>query len=306
MTQLTFIQGGADRARRVWRTASADQASAPIVVLNGHAHGGGLKDPEGGFSIKWLPRGRVVYRTDGASHRVGSARALILNSGQPYELEFAEGQASETLCIFFQDQLVDDGWACLSDPTEALGRGPERAPAFPELVFAPGHTLGERLAALRARFDDEDPLEALDEGELIGLLASVLAAAGRHRLACERVPAIKASTRNALLSKLQRACDLIDDDPCAPPSLDALSTEVALSKFYLVRLFAAVLGCAPGAYASARRVERARRLLASSDRSLEAVAEDLGYGTATSLSRAFRRHTGQTPGVYRREIRNLG
>jgi LacI family transcriptional regulator len=49
------------------------------------------------------------------------------------------------------------------------------------------------------------------------------------------------------------------------------------------------------------RLERAKRELAQSDRSLAAIAHDVGFGTIQRLYEIFRRELGIAPGEYRRE-----
>ncbi len=50
-------------------------------------------------------------------------------------------------------------------------------------------------------------------------------------------------------------------------------------------------------------MQRAAELLATTDASLAEVAGLVGYATEFALSRAFRRHLGAPPGVYRRNAR---
>jgi AraC-like DNA-binding protein len=47
----------------------------------------------------------------------------------------------------------------------------------------------------------------------------------------------------------------------------------------------------------------AARLLAKGDASLASVAAEVGYDSEFAFSRAFKRHTGQAPGVWRRRVR---
>lgn len=49
------------------------------------------------------------------------------------------------------------------------------------------------------------------------------------------------------------------------------------------------------------RIERAKRELAQSDRTLDAIARDVGFGTIQRLYEVFRRELGITPGAYRLE-----
>jgi AraC-like DNA-binding protein len=51
------------------------------------------------------------------------------------------------------------------------------------------------------------------------------------------------------------------------------------------------------------RVELVRRLLETSDRSIEQLARDAGFGTVETLQRAFRRALNTTPTEYRRHFR---
>jgi LacI family transcriptional regulator len=56
------------------------------------------------------------------------------------------------------------------------------------------------------------------------------------------------------------------------------------------------------------RIERAKRELAQSDRSLDAIARDIGFGNIHRFYEVFRRELGVTPGAYRkqRQVRREG
>lgn len=49
------------------------------------------------------------------------------------------------------------------------------------------------------------------------------------------------------------------------------------------------------------RIERAKRELAGSDRSIDAIARDVGFGTIQRLYEVFRRELGISPGEYRKQ-----
>jgi LacI family transcriptional regulator len=51
-------------------------------------------------------------------------------------------------------------------------------------------------------------------------------------------------------------------------------------------------------------VERARRLLATTELSMAEVATQAGFASQPQLSRVFRQRTGQTPTAFRRQARN--
>ncbi len=49
------------------------------------------------------------------------------------------------------------------------------------------------------------------------------------------------------------------------------------------------------------RIERAKRELIQSDRALDAIARDVGFGTIQRLYEVFRRELGISPGEYRKQ-----
>jgi AraC-like DNA-binding protein len=303
MTELTFIQGG-DNGRRVWRrrlgaaTPAAARLSA-ITVLNGKARRHWIRDAEGGFSIKWMPGGRAVYRSEGASHFLSGAHAVILNQAQPYELEFLEPTGAESFCVFVSDDLVEGAWRDLADPDAPDDDPtPARIPQFPDMVFRPPETIAAELCRLRSDFGTGDPSALAAEERMLGLVSDLVGAAQAHRRLASRLPAARASTRRLLAARVERARELIESS-AETPTLDALAQAAALSKFHLLRVFKAAFGCAPSAYAARRRVERGRRLLEATSMSVAAIGEALGYESAGAFIRAFRRHFGVTPSAIR-------
>jgi len=296
VTALTFLQGGPTMLggpgwRKVWSREIGD-GFGEIIVLNGHAIGGGLRDPDGTFSIKWVPRGRAVYRVGGTSHHLSDARTVILNSKQPYELEFPETFGTQTLCVFYSDDLLRAAMMRL-DEDEA----PDGLPEFPDVVFRPTGVVAQELERLHGFFDADDPSVLASEEQLLTLLQAVVASAREHAGAAERTGALKASTRKLLLARLERAREILHDK--ADVSLDALAREAGLSKFHLLRLFKAVHGMTPSSYATSQRMEHAKAMLKDTSLTAAAIAEAIGYESDSAFLRAFRRHTGTTPAAFR-------
>lgn len=296
MTALTFLQGGPTMLggpgwRKVWQREIGD-GGGEIMVLNGHAIGGGLRDPDGTFSIKWVPRGRAVYRVGGGSHHLSDGRTVILNSKQPYELEFPETFGTQTLCVFYSDDLLRAAMTRLGEDEV-----PEGMPEFPDVVFRPEDVIAQELERLHGFFEADDPSALASEEQLLTLLQAVVASARGHAGAAERTGAVKASTRRLLLARLERAREILHDK--GDISLDVLAREAGLSKFHLLRLFKAVHGMTPSGYATAQRMERAKAMLRNSTLTAAAIAEAIGYESDSAFLRAFRRHTGTTPTAFR-------
>lgn len=88
--------------------------------------------------------------------------------------------------------------------------------------------------------------------------------------------------------------------------LQELSSLVGLSQWHFARAFKASTGLSPYQYQLDSRLQMAKQHLASTDLSLEAVAEATGFGDAMHLIRVFKKKVGATPAAWRREYRSSG
>ncbi|HEX9622217.1 MAG TPA: bifunctional DNA-binding transcriptional regulator/O6-methylguanine-DNA methyltransferase Ada [Polyangiaceae bacterium] len=104
-----------------------------------------------------------------------------------------------------------------------------------------------------------------------------------------------AGTRNA--ARIARLCRLIESRERAP-ALDELARHANLSRYYTHRLFKAVTGVTPKAYAAAHRARRMREQLRSRD-SVTAAIYGAGYGSSARFYDESNERLGMTPTQYR-------
>lgn len=83
----------------------------------------------------------------------------------------------------------------------------------------------------------------------------------------------------------------------------ALAKTAALSRSAFFERFARTVGVPPMEYLLAWRMAVAKDLLRRRDLGLSAVAEHVGYGSASNFSTAFSRHVGAAPSRYARAVR---
>jgi transcriptional regulator GlxA family with amidase domain len=74
-----------------------------------------------------------------------------------------------------------------------------------------------------------------------------------------------------------------------------------MSRRHLTRRMKKAFEATPAAYIRTRRLERARALLAENPPSVAAVAEAVGFRSASAFTKAFRQATGRVPTEYARE-----
>ena len=84
-----------------------------------------------------------------------------------------------------------------------------------------------------------------------------------------------------------------------PLTVATVAEAVGLSANYLGELFKAEFGLSVHDYVNRLRIERARDLLALSDRSVTDIALAVGFDGPSYFGKVFRRATGHTPRAYR-------
>jgi len=77
--------------------------------------------------------------------------------------------------------------------------------------------------------------------------------------------------------------------------------KIGVSRSTLERRFRDLLGCTVHEYIHRRRMERVRRLLLETNYTAARIAEMTGFSTSTYFGATFRKHTGMTPGQFRRK-----
>ena len=83
-------------------------------------------------------------------------------------------------------------------------------------------------------------------------------------------------------------------------SLIRLAQEAGMSEFHFSRAFKRTTGIKPSQYFINLRMERARRLLRETTRSIIEIGLDVGYTSPSHFSRIFRREVGISASQYRR------
>lgn len=88
-------------------------------------------------------------------------------------------------------------------------------------------------------------------------------------------------------------------------TVDELCAVSGLSRAYLSRLFKREVGMPMGEYITRRRLEAARKALEFTDQPIPDIAHTLAFSSESHFISVFRRHTGVTPGQYRRKAATL-
>ncbi len=106
--------------------------------------------------------------------------------------------------------------------------------------------------------------------------------------------------------RIAKALQAVHLDPSANWSVDNLAEHAALSKTAFAESFHRMVGVTPMSYVVAWRMHKARALLGRSERSIQAIALEVGYDSESAFNRVFKKHFGAPPGRFRRALAEAG
>jgi AraC-like DNA-binding protein len=97
-----------------------------------------------------------------------------------------------------------------------------------------------------------------------------------------------------------RALAAMKADPSRRWTVGALARVGGLSRAAFARRFTRAVGTSPLRWLTEHRLELAEKRLLETDLSLAGIAGDIGYVSEFAFAKAFKRHFGVAPGLFRR------
>jgi AraC-like DNA-binding protein len=247
--------------------------------------------------------GRARYRIPGAEFCVDDSGYLILNNRQPYSIEIASPTQVETFVLWFPDGWADEVLAGLTRPNERLLNDPAdigRPVSFFERYTRHDGTVSPKAQGLRRAFRSSEMIadDWLEE-KLRQLLAGMLQTQIGVKQQTNELPAARASTREELWRRVNRARDFLHAHLGSSITLSQVAAAACLSPFHLLRTFQSAFRQTPHEYLQQCRLERAKFLLEKTRIPVTAICLDCGFTSLGSFSALFRRSCGMSPRAWR-------
>lgn len=234
-----------------------------------------------------IERGRQSFLHRGAKHFTPPGGVILINPGAAHTGEAVDEAGFEMRSLYptishMQTALL-----------ELTGRQRQALPYFKDVRIDHLWAARQLIRLHEAMVDAPHSLEY--ESRLTWSLVQFIKRYGDDAYPEQKI----GRERNAVL----RACRYIEENFARGISLQELSEHVALSPYYLLRVFRAEVGMPPYTYLENIRVRRAQRLI-ESGKALVQVTVEAGYSSQSQMTRHFKRIVGATPGQYAQQIRS--
>lgn len=100
---------------------------------------------------------------------------------------------------------------------------------------------------------------------------------------------------------IRKACLYFRENLGTNINIEQLAVELNVGYSYFRQMFRKYTGISPTQYHLSLRIQRARELLASTDKSFKEIAHDLGFESYFYFSRVFKSKTGKSPMEFKKE-----
>ena len=240
------------------------------------------------------------FQGRGYLHLLQSGSVRIASDGGP------DFEVNEPSAFFFMNPTKhrlepqsDDVRIVCSTFEFGIGEGNPLQAALPELVvlrLADSPALAQTLEQLFRECDEnhcgrDAILDRLSEVALILILRDLM---DQRRLDVGLLAGLADP-------KLSRAINAIHEHPDHDWTLERMAVAAAMSRARFAKHFHDVVGMTPGAYLSDWRLGLAKSMLLKGA-SVQTIAGDVGYGSASALSRVFASRCGMSPTEWRRSV----
>jgi len=113
---------------------------------------------------------------------------------------------------------------------------------------------------------------------------------------------VKHDTKRELYKSIIETKEYLNDNFKEKISLDIISRDVGISKYYLHRVFREINGNTPLEYLKNIRLEKAKNKLQYSKDSIFEIAFNCGFDTTSYFSNIFKKHIGLSPTQFRKTL----
>jgi AraC family transcriptional regulator len=254
------------------------------------------------LSIKSVAGGAEDYFVDGRRITVDDDTFAIFNSDRVYASSIDALKPVHSFSIFFDRKLTAQVWHSLAKSHAKLDEAPDAQlspPEFAERLYEHENLVSPVLRHIRRVVDAGMVEDGWLEEQLLFLLSRMLRLQRRILRVEAAVPSHKPATRRELMRRLSLGVDFMQSRYRETLLLKDIAAAAHLSPYHFLRVFKSVYRLSPSEYLTRKRSAAAERLLRDSDWGMNEIAEQVGFGSRTSMYRHLRARHGVEPKALR-------
>lgn len=261
-------------------------------VISARARRAEYPDFEQCLSVKTVWKGTEEYFIDGRRVAIDEETFLVINERRTYASRIHALESVHSFSIFFRPGMATDVLNSLTRSEESLLDGPAAEPLepieFAEHVRLHDQTVTPVLRFISREIDAGTSDDAWLEEQLCFLLQRLFKLHRADLAQIENVSAVRPATRRELHHRIGLSLDFIHTCFRDPIDLAAMASAAYMSPYHFLRTFQAVCGMTPSAYLKRKRTAAALRAMRDSTWSMTEIAEQVGFGSRTTLFRHVR------------------
>jgi len=237
------------------------------------------------YVISMIERGRQSFTHRGTKYRTSPGGVILINPDDVHTGEAVDQQGFQMRSLYPTTSHMETAASELTGHSRAL-------PFFKEVRIDDPSAMKSLLSLHKAISEEADPLEC--ESRFLWFLAGLIERYGNISSGIARLGKEKTAIRQARCYLQEHFAQGV--------SLNRLAEHVALSPYYLLRVFRAEVGMPPHAYLESIRIREAQRLI-ECGKPLAEVAAQVGFSNQSHLTHRFKQIIGATPGQYAQQMK---
>ncbi|MBC8164329.1 MAG: helix-turn-helix domain-containing protein [Bryobacteraceae bacterium] len=253
------------------------------------------------LEVLYMESGAAAYRVSGREVEVNQGDLFIMGSHLDHGIQTYITPTIRAVVLYFHPRLIRGEGATI-EGAEYLVPFEIQREGFPHSIPASTGIPTEVLDLIRRIHQetaDSTPHAQLAMKTYLKMILVLLM----------NYYAIHAATNGAVvrknrhLERLQPLFDYVDHHYVENISVEQAAGLLRMSKSHFMRFFRAVTGQAFVSHLNRFRIGRAQHLIATTDLTIAAITQDVGFCDQSYFGVVFRRYVGMTPRQYRDRLR---
>ncbi|WP_350286111.1 AraC family transcriptional regulator [uncultured Croceitalea sp.] len=246
------------------------------------------------YTIKYVIDGLKHYNLDRQDIEVSKSQYLILNHDSLITTEAKKG--TKGLSLFLSTKLINEISHFYSNGNSSI--------KFLEVIQTSSDQKVKKLLDKIIYLYKNNKIALKQKKDDLFIAISELVV--QEQIAIDnnftRLKIVKHDTKRELYNSITKAKEYLNDNFKEKISLDQISRDIGISKYYLHRLFREINGNTPLEYLKSIRLEEAKNKLQYSKDPIFEIAFKCGFDSTSYFSNMFKKHTGFSPTQFRKTL----